>query len=74
MKRRRKFADAEQELRPVGRPAGGDFETKLTARIPTSLAGAMADFASSQGITVSEAWRRAAQAFLGLENRLPEES
>lgn len=66
MKRKKRFADAD-EMNPVGRPAGsGDYGTKLTVRIPTALADAMTTYANQSGTSASEAWRRAAQAFLGL--------
>jgi metal-responsive CopG/Arc/MetJ family transcriptional regulator len=64
----------KDDANPVGRPNEGISEEKITVRMPQELVDAMHDYAAAHEVSSSEAWRRAARAFLGLENRLPEDA
>lgn len=52
--------------RGPGRPGFGVAESVLTIRIPDDLLEAMKKRAEREGISASEAWRRAAREWLGL--------
>jgi hypothetical protein len=55
----------ERKKRGPGRPSFGVTESVLTIRIPETLLEAMKAKAEKEGITASEAWRRAAREWLG---------
>lgn len=56
----------------LGRPNEGLGEARIELRVPDVLATAMKRMARDEDLPISEVWRRAARAYLGLENRLPE--
>lgn len=64
----------DAEPRSAGRPSEDISETRFELRLPVDLVQAMKRLAAEQEISSSEAWRRAARAFLGLENALPEDA
>lgn len=71
MTRRLKIQDIEEPRGP-GRPSIGNG-AQLNIKLQPELLDAMAQYADEHQLSASEAWRRAARAFLGLENRLPED-
>lgn len=58
---------------PAGRPSRGLSEERVEVRAPALLVGAVAQRAEQQGITTSEAWRRAARTWLGWHEVVPGE-
>lgn len=53
--------------RGPGRPSFGVTEASITFRAPRELVEKMAEKAEREGISASEAWRRAAQEWLGIK-------
>lgn len=57
----------------LGRPDEGISQRKVDLRMPSRLAVAMDREASERGVSVSEIWRRAARAFIGIADEDVEE-
>lgn len=53
------------ERRPRGRPSKGLTQGEVLVKGPLELMERMQDYAKAEGISVREAWRRAAESLLG---------